>query len=130
MIGKLQYEIHNRHAISNVVGIVAMFSSNPKEAHMTVVKRIFRYLEGTKDYGLWYGKNGYSEVKVYIDANWEGNVDERKSINGGAFLLRERLVTWIRKIKLSFHNQLMRQNMLLLQSTYLTLFGSKNYLKG
>ena len=41
MIGKLQYVVHIRLDISK-----------PRENHMMVVKKILRYLKGTKDYGL------------------------------------------------------------------------------
>jgi hypothetical protein len=47
MIGKLQYVVHNRPDSAHVVGIVARFPSNPKETHMTSIKRISRYLKGT-----------------------------------------------------------------------------------
>ena len=46
MIGKLQYVIHSRPAIALAIGIVARFSTNPKENHMMVVKIIMRYLKG------------------------------------------------------------------------------------
>lgn len=50
MIGKLQYVAHRRIDISHAVGIVEIISNNPKETHMTTMKRIFRYMKGTKDY--------------------------------------------------------------------------------
>ena len=52
MIGKLQYVVHNRPNITLVVGIVARFSTNPRENHLMVVKRIMIYLIGTKEFGL------------------------------------------------------------------------------
>ena len=52
MIGKLQYVVHSRPDIALAIGIVARFSTNPKENYMMVVKRIMRYLKGTKEYGL------------------------------------------------------------------------------
>ena len=45
MIGKLQYIVHNRPNIALFVEIVAIFSTNPKENHLMVVKRIIRYLK-------------------------------------------------------------------------------------
>ena len=53
MIGKLQYVVHSRPNIALAIRIVAIFSKNPKENHMMVVKRIMRYLKGTKYYGLY-----------------------------------------------------------------------------
>ena len=60
------------------------------------MKRILRYLKGTKDYGLYYKKNDKFELKVYTYTDWKGNVDDRKSISGGAFFLGKRLVSWTR----------------------------------
>ena len=54
MIGNLQYVVHRRPDIAFIVGMVQKFSANPRENHMMVIKRIMRYLKGTKDYGLWY----------------------------------------------------------------------------
>ena len=51
---KLQYVVYTRLDIALTVGMVAIFLANPKENHLMVVKRIMRYLKGTKDYGIWY----------------------------------------------------------------------------
>ena len=67
MIGKLHYVVHRRLDIAHYVGIVARFSSSPKETHMTIVERIFRYLKGIEDYGLWYKQDDNYNIKVYID---------------------------------------------------------------
>ena len=59
-----------------------------------VVKRIMRCLKGTKDYGLYYKKNGKFELRAYINANWAANIDDTQRTSGGAFFLGKRLVTW------------------------------------
>ena len=61
------------------------------------IKRILRYLKGTEDYGLWYKLGGNLHLKVFTDADWVGNLDDRKRISGGAFFLDKRLVSWTRK---------------------------------
>ena len=58
------------------------------------VKRIMRYLKGTKDFGLYYKKNENFELRAYTDAR-----DDRKSTSGGALFLGRRLVTWTSKKK-------------------------------
>ena len=63
------------------------------------VKRILRYLKETKDYGLWYKLGGNLNLKVFTNANWVGNIDDRKSTSGGAFFLGKRLVSWTSKKK-------------------------------
>ena len=79
--------------ILHVFGIVLRFLSDTNETHMIVVKRIFRYLKGIEDYGLWYKQDDDFNLKVYIDVDWVGNVDDRRSTSGGAFFLGERLIT-------------------------------------
>ena len=49
-----------------------------------VVKRIMRYLKGIDDFGLYYKKNEMFELNAYIDVDWGGNIDDRKSTSGGA----------------------------------------------
>jgi hypothetical protein len=97
MIRGLQYLTHTRLDIVNAVGIVARFQSNPKETHLAPVKRIFRYLKGTMEYGLWYDRSNVFTLQVYIDIDWVGDTDDRKSTSGGAFFLGERLVSWLSK---------------------------------
>ena len=61
------------------------------------VKRIMRYLKGTNDFGLYYKKSDKFELNGYIDVDWGGNTDDRKSTSGGALFLGKRIVTWTRK---------------------------------
>ena len=89
MIGKLQYVLHSRPDIALSVGIVAKFSTNPRENHLMVVKRIMRYLKGIEEFGLYYKKNEKFELRAYTDVDWA----DRKSTSGGAFFLGKRLVT-------------------------------------
>jgi hypothetical protein len=77
--------------------LVGRFQSNPKETHVLVVKIIFRYLQGTVDYGLWYPKDTDLILRAYTDADWEGSIDDRKITSGGAFFLGSFLVSWLNK---------------------------------
>ena len=61
------------------------------------VKRIMRYLKGTNDFGQYYKKNKNFELRVYIDVDWGGNIDDRKRTNGRALFLGKILVTWTSK---------------------------------
>ena len=60
-----------------------IFSTNPRENHFIVVKRIMSYLNGIEEYGLYYKKNEKFELRAYIDVDWDRKIDERKSTNGG-----------------------------------------------
>jgi hypothetical protein len=55
---------------------VARFQAAPKESHVLAVKRIFRYLKGTKEFGLWYPKGKDLSLISYKDAYWEGFIDD------------------------------------------------------
>jgi hypothetical protein len=80
-----------------VVGMVGRYQSAPKQSHLVVVTRIFKYLKGTMTYGLWYPRNQNFQLTAYSDADWANCVDERKSTSGGAFFLGDSLVAWISK---------------------------------
>eukprot|EP00253_Pinus_taeda_P027816 PITA_27816 len=97
MIGSLLYLTGTRLDIMYAVGIVGRFQANPKEAHLQAVKRIFKYLQGTQYYGLWYPRDIDLTLHAYTDADWAGSVDDRESTSGGAFFMGSRLVSWFNK---------------------------------
>eukprot|EP00253_Pinus_taeda_P028545 PITA_28545 len=70
-----QYSTGLMHA----VGIVGRFQANPKETHLQAVKRIFKYLQGTQNYVLWYPRDTDLTLHAYTDADWAGSVDDRKA---------------------------------------------------
>jgi len=61
------------------------------------VKRIFRYLKGTLEYGLWYDRSNDFTLSAYTNAGWAGSMDDKKRMSGGAFFLGGRLVSWLSK---------------------------------
>jgi hypothetical protein len=69
MIGILLYATTTRLDIMQVVGLVARFQSAPKETHMKEIKRIFRYLKGTLDFGLLYPKAEDFTLNAYTDVD-------------------------------------------------------------
>eukprot|EP00253_Pinus_taeda_P031842 PITA_31842 len=97
MIGSLLFLIGTRPDIMHAVRMVGRFQGNPKETHLQAIKRIFKYLQGTKNYRLWYPRDADLTLHAYIDADWAGSVDERKSTSGGAFFMGSRLVSWFSK---------------------------------
>ena len=52
MIGSLLYLITSKPNIMFSICLCARYHSNPKESHLCAIKRIFRYLFGTKNFGL------------------------------------------------------------------------------
>ncbi|XP_057842295.2 secreted RxLR effector protein 161-like [Cryptomeria japonica] len=97
MIGSLLYVIAPRPDIMQVVGVVARYEVAPKEGHVQAVKKIFKYLRGTMDFGLWYPKGDDFTLKAYTNVDWAGNIDDIKNTSGGAFFLGNNLVSWLSK---------------------------------
>lgn len=97
MIGSLLSLTGTRPDIMHAVGIVGRFQENRKETHLQAVKRIFKYLQGTQNYGLWYPRGTDLTLHAYTYANWAGSVDDIKSTSGGTFFIGPRLVSWFSK---------------------------------
>ena len=58
------------------------------------MKRILRYLKGTSDLGLLYREDNPGEIAGYSDADWAGDVGDRKSTSGYVFLVGGAAVSW------------------------------------
>ncbi|XP_070024976.1 secreted RxLR effector protein 161-like [Nicotiana sylvestris] len=78
-------------------GLCARFQDNPKESHLTAVKRILRYLKGTTDLCLWYPKGSNFNLVGYVDADYAGFLVDRKRTSGMAHFLGSCLVSWATK---------------------------------
>jgi hypothetical protein len=54
MMRSLLYITSSRPNIMQAIEMVGCYQSSPKQSHLVVVKRIFKYLKGTMTYGMWY----------------------------------------------------------------------------
>ena len=97
MIGSLLYLTASRPDIMFSVCLCARFQANPRESHLVAVKRIFRYLAGTCELGLFYPKNAPFNLISYSDADYAGCKTERKSTSGTCHFLGHSLVSWFSK---------------------------------
>jgi len=84
-----------RPDISFAVGRLARFVSAPTQAHWGAGKAVLRYLQGTKDLGIEYGKA--SELTAYHDADYAADVDTRRSTTGAVFLFNGGAISWTSK---------------------------------
>jgi len=84
MIGSLLYLTASRPDILFSVCLCARFQSDPRESHLTIVKRIFRYLNGTTNLGFLYRKSLDYKLVGFCDADFAGDKIERKSTSGNA----------------------------------------------
>nr|GEY85512.1 retrovirus-related Pol polyprotein from transposon TNT 1-94 [Tanacetum cinerariifolium] len=75
----------------------ARYQENLNEHHVSAVKRIFRYLKGTINSGLWYPKDSGFDLTAYSDADHAGCHLDRKSTSGSVQFLGDKLVCWSSK---------------------------------
>ncbi|KAJ9561626.1 hypothetical protein OSB04_006786 [Centaurea solstitialis] len=97
MIGSLLYLTATRPDIMFATCFCARFQANPKESHLAAVKRIFRYLKGTPELGLWYPKDSSFELISFTDSDYGGCKLDRKSTSGSCQFLGDKLVSWTSK---------------------------------
>ena len=69
MIGSLLYLTASRPDIMFATTMCARFQANPKESHLSAVKRIFRYLKSTLNLALWYPRDSELNLFGYTDAD-------------------------------------------------------------
>jgi hypothetical protein len=98
LVGALQYLTFTRPDITYVVQQVCLDMHDPREPHLSVVKRILRYLQGTPDLGLFIDRaSSPTTLTVYTDADWAGCPDTRRSTSGFAAFLGTSLISWSSK---------------------------------
>jgi hypothetical protein len=87
---------HTRLDISFTVGMLGRVMAAPSSQDVVAVKRLMRYLSGTRDYGLVLSGTGESRLIAYSDPDWGGDVD-RKSTSAALHYFDEDLVHWSSK---------------------------------
>nr|GEV26135.1 hypothetical protein [Tanacetum cinerariifolium] len=79
MVGTLIYLTASRPDLAFVVCMYAGYQEKPTEKHLHAVKRIFKYLRGTVNRGLWYPKDSSITLTAYANADHAGFQDTRRS---------------------------------------------------
>ena len=94
-VGKLLFlSTRTRPDIAFAVSTVAKFTSNPTEQHWKAVKHIIRYIASTINYGLMFTRSETIDCTGFSDADWAGDVDDRKSTSGYIFSVGGIPVSW------------------------------------
>ncbi|GKE06832.1 retrovirus-related pol polyprotein from transposon TNT 1-94 [Tanacetum coccineum] len=83
MIMSLMYLTSSRPNIVQAVCYCARYQARPIEKHLKEVNRIFRYLKGTINMGLWYPKDSGFKLTAFLDVDHAGCLDTRKTTSGG-----------------------------------------------
>ncbi|GJY45471.1 retrovirus-related pol polyprotein from transposon TNT 1-94 [Tanacetum coccineum] len=90
MVGTLMYLTTSRLDLTFVVCMCARYQAKPTEKHLHAIKRIFKYLKGIINKGLWYPKDSSIALTAYADADHAGCQDTRRSTSGSMQFLGDR----------------------------------------
>ncbi|KAD7478277.1 hypothetical protein E3N88_01413 [Mikania micrantha] len=96
-VGSLMYlMVCTRPDIGYAVSVVSRFLANPGKMHWKTVKWIMRYLNGTRDLGLIFGKTDEVDPMIlgYVDSDFAKDLDKGRSITGYGFKVMGSVVSW------------------------------------
>ena len=98
-IGGLMYLVTaTRPDLSYAVGMLSRFVERPTSKHVGAVKKILRFLIGTKHRGITYTKEADANVDTYIhaysDSDWGNDLDTRYSTTGFVLTLCGGAISW------------------------------------
>jgi hypothetical protein len=94
IVGSLIYgAVTTRADISNAVAQLGRVMNKPTQNHLAAAKRVLRYIVGSLDRGLRFENKPWTppgfdhvvpanKIIIYTDADWGGDVDTRKSMDG------------------------------------------------
>eukprot|EP00253_Pinus_taeda_P002809 PITA_02809 len=94
LIGSLIYLTNTRPNLSYAVNILSRFMQEPQDSHWNAAKRVLRYIQGTKDFGLPYTKTKNFVLGGYSNANISGSIDDRASTLGYLMNMGSASVSW------------------------------------
>ena len=95
MIGSLLYlMIHTRPDISFSVTKLSQYNKNANETLLQYAKRVFQYIQKTKNYGIKVDHNKKMILKAYCDASYAEYNLNRKSMSGYIFFLDNTPISW------------------------------------
>ncbi|GJX55476.1 putative ribonuclease H-like domain-containing protein [Tanacetum coccineum] len=95
MIGSLKNILPLRSDIMfAVLPLCSHFQVTPMTSHLNAVKRIFKYLKGKLNLGLWYLRESSFDLEAFSDSDYAGANLDRKSTTSGCQFLGSRLISW------------------------------------
>ena len=97
VVGSIMYAmVCTRPDIAYSVGLVSRFIGNPGKTHWNAAKWTLRYLKGASESGILFGGNDgiTSKIISYVDSDFAGDLDKRRSTTGFVFTLYGGAVSW------------------------------------
>jgi hypothetical protein len=97
LIGSLIYLVNTQPDICFVLNTLSQFQVEPRHEHWIATKHVLRYIPGTINYGLRYTASSDRQLHGFIDSDWAGSVEDRKSTSGMCFILVFAMIYWGRR---------------------------------
>ncbi|KAL4573020.1 hypothetical protein LXL04_019813 [Taraxacum kok-saghyz] len=94
VVGSLQYATITRPDIAYSVNRVCQYMHSPTNRHWQAVKRILRYLNGTKNYCLHFKPTHATGLHAFSDSGWNSDLDDSRSQYGYAIFHGSNLISW------------------------------------
>jgi histone deacetylase 1/2 len=110
VVGALQYFTLTWPDLAFAVNKVCQYLHSPTTAHWTAVKRILRYVKGTSDVGLRIMKSSSMLISGFSDADWAGDIDDRRSTSGLLFSMDLILYHGVLESNPQFHGRVPKLN--------------------
>jgi hypothetical protein len=125
IIESLRYLVNTRPDLAFAVGYVSHFLEEPWEDHHAVGKKILRYVVGTCNWGLWFGRKKGNQALLtwFNDADFTGDVDARKSTTVVIFFLANSLIPGSQQSKKLWHNPAASRSILQQQMQHVRCCG-------
>ncbi|XP_022154802.1 uncharacterized protein LOC111021968 [Momordica charantia] len=96
LVGSLQYLTFTCPDITFSVNRVSQFMQHTIVVHYSAVKRILRYLNGTKDLSILF-QNSALTLSAFCDADWARDAIDRRSTTGFVAFLGSSIISWSTK---------------------------------
>lgn len=96
-VRSLLYLTITRLDIAFAVGLVSRCMQAPKKPHLEAAKKILKYVKTTLGMGLVYKYNAKISLHCFTNADFGGDLDDRKSTSGYVFLCGDKGVSWCNK---------------------------------
>ncbi|KAJ0810676.1 putative RNA-directed DNA polymerase [Helianthus annuus] len=94
LVGRLLYLQATRPDLAYSVNVLSQFVSDPRQKHMDAAMRVLRYLKATPGQGIFFPKEGGTDLVAYCDADWMGCSLTRRSRTGYVLLLGGAPISW------------------------------------
>ena len=94
IVGSLMYlMVGSRPDLATAVGTLSQYAVDPCPTYWHALKRVFRYLQATPTHGLRFSGSSCGELEGYLDADWAGDIESRRSTSGYVFVLNKACIS-------------------------------------